>query len=148
MGYFWGRGRAQKLFWGLLTYTDNFCFLSFALFLLYNVVLSLCGWCGVPSDYFDSTQYSYSCFVVRVEVCCWAMTIKKWKKQAWLQAYKVPCIVESGSYAFTTVCGPEYMNFKMYILFLQECKNKPCKQVFLAKSNAAFLTFFQEFSKK
>ena len=39
-GLFWGRGRAQKLFWGLLIYTSNFCFQSIALFLLY-VVLSL-----------------------------------------------------------------------------------------------------------
>ena len=28
------------MFWGLLIYTDNFCFLSFALLLLYRVVLS------------------------------------------------------------------------------------------------------------
>ena len=40
MGYFWGWGRVQKLFWGLLIETNNFCFLSFALFLLYHVVLS------------------------------------------------------------------------------------------------------------
>ena len=43
MGYFWGRGWVQKLFWGLLIQTNNFCFLSFALLLLYHVVLSSCG---------------------------------------------------------------------------------------------------------
>ena len=42
------------------------------------------------------------------------------QKQVWLQPYKAPCIVESGSYAITTVQSP----------------------------NAAFLTFFQKFSKK
>ena len=44
MGYFWGWGRVQKLFWGLLIQTNNFCFLSLAQFLLYHVVLSSCGW--------------------------------------------------------------------------------------------------------
>ena len=43
MGYFWGRSRVQKLFWGLLMQTNDLSFLSFALFLLYHVVLSLCG---------------------------------------------------------------------------------------------------------
>ena len=41
------------------------------------------------------------------------------KKQEWLQPYKAPCIVESGSFAITTVQSPN-----------------------------AFWTFFQEFSKK
>ena len=48
MGYFRGRGRVQKLFWGFLISTNNF-FQSFALFLLYHVVLSLWWWvvgCG------------------------------------------------------------------------------------------------------
>ena len=41
--------RVQKLFWGLLILTNNFCFLSFALFLLYHVGLS--SWVVViPSD--------------------------------------------------------------------------------------------------
>ena len=40
-------------------------------------------------------------------------------KQAWLQPYKAPCIVESGSYAITTVKSPN-----------------------------DFLTFFPEFRKK
>lgn len=46
-------------------------------------------------------------------------------KQAWLRPYKAMCIVESGSCDFTTVCGSEYMNLNTYILFSQECKNKP-----------------------
>ena len=37
--YFWGWGRVQKLFWDLLIQTYDFCFLSFALFLLYHVVV-------------------------------------------------------------------------------------------------------------
>ena len=47
MAFFWGRGRVQKLYWGLLIYTNNFCFQSFALYPLYYVVLSSCvggGW--------------------------------------------------------------------------------------------------------
>ena len=44
MGYFWGLGRVQKLFWGLLIWTNDFCFLSFDLFLLFHVALSSCGW--------------------------------------------------------------------------------------------------------
>ena len=47
-----------------------------------------------------------------IEFCCIF-------KQAWLQPYKAPCIVESGSYAITTV-----------------------------KSPYDFLTFFPEFRKK
>ena len=43
MGFLWGWGRVQKLLWGLLIETNSFCFLSFALFLLYHVVLSSCG---------------------------------------------------------------------------------------------------------
>ena len=48
MEYFWGWGRVQKLFRGLMF----FCFLSYALFLLYHIVLSSCGggggggWCS------------------------------------------------------------------------------------------------------
>ena len=57
MGYFWGRGRVQKLFWGLLIWTNDFCFLRFALFLLYHVVLSL--WWVVFSEYFSI--YAISC---------------------------------------------------------------------------------------
>ena len=38
MVYFWGWGRVQKLFWGVLLQTNNFCFHSIALFLLYHVV--------------------------------------------------------------------------------------------------------------
>ena len=38
-----------------------------------------------------------------------------YNEQAWLWPYKAPCIVESGSYGFTTVRCPEYMNFSMYI---------------------------------
>ena len=43
MGYFWGWSTVQKLLLGLLILTNNFCFMSFALSLLYHVVLSLCG---------------------------------------------------------------------------------------------------------
>ena len=39
-----GPGRAHNHFGGLLIYIENFCFPSFALFLLYHVVLSSCGW--------------------------------------------------------------------------------------------------------
>ena len=78
MGYFWGLGRVQKLFWGLLIWTNNFCFLSFALFLLYHVVLSLCGgwWVGgwIPSDYLVSTQLQLWLFCCWGWGCCWAVT--------------------------------------------------------------------------
>ena len=48
MVYVWVWGRVQKLFWGLLIQTNNFCFQNIALFLLYHVVLSLwCGWVWV-----------------------------------------------------------------------------------------------------
>ena len=52
MWYFLGWGRVQKLLWGLLIETNNFCFQSIALFLLYHVVLSLCGgwWVVVVSQ--------------------------------------------------------------------------------------------------
>ena len=74
-GYFGGWGRGQKLFWGLLMQTNNFCFLSFALFLLYHVVLSSCGgggWgggvVGFPVITLSQPNYSYGCFVVGVVV--------------------------------------------------------------------------------
>ena len=71
-----GWGRVQKLFWGLLIKTNNFCFLSIALFRLYHVVFSLCGGGGgvvggggvgggIPSDYLVSTQLHLWFF------CCW-----------------------------------------------------------------------------
>ena len=70
MGYFWGWGWVQKLFWGLLMQTNNFCCLGFALFLLYNLVLSSCG--GGGRWFLAITQsqpnYSYGCFVVGVVV--------------------------------------------------------------------------------
>ena len=49
--------RIEKLLWGLFIWTNNFCFLSIALFLLFHVVLSL-WWVEVvvPSDYLVSTQ--------------------------------------------------------------------------------------------
>ena len=50
MGYFWGRGRGQKLFGGLHIKTKNFCFQSIALFLLYYVLLSLYGGVGGGSQ--------------------------------------------------------------------------------------------------
>ena len=64
MGYLWGWCKSHIVFCGLLIYSDDFCFLSFGLFLLYHVVLSLCGsrggaggeWSGVSSDYFVSTR--------------------------------------------------------------------------------------------
>ena len=59
-------------------------------------------------------------------------------KRAWLRPYKAPCIVESGSYVFTTVCGPEYMSLDTYIIFLKKCKNRPFKGV--------FVTFYLEHS--
>ena len=36
MGYFWGLGKVQKLFWGVLIWTTNFCFLKEARFRLYH----------------------------------------------------------------------------------------------------------------
>ena len=81
MGYFWGWGRVQKLFWGLLIWTNNFCFLSFALYLLYHLVLSLCGYgweeVAVPSDYLVSTQLQFWLFCCWGWGCCWAVTIKQ-----------------------------------------------------------------------
>ena len=69
MGYFWGWGGVQKLFWGLLIYTNDFCFLSFALFLLYHVVLSLWWWWWVVGAItLSQPNYSYDCFVVGVVV--------------------------------------------------------------------------------
>ena len=39
IGYFWGWSRVQQLFWGLLIKTNDSCVVSFALVLLYHVVL-------------------------------------------------------------------------------------------------------------
>ena len=36
MGYFCGWGKVLKLFWGVLTWTTNFCFLKEARFGLYH----------------------------------------------------------------------------------------------------------------
>ena len=36
MGYFWGLGKVQKLFWGVLIWTTNFRFLKEARFGLYH----------------------------------------------------------------------------------------------------------------
>ena len=78
MGYCWVWGRVQKLFWGLLIEANNFCFLSFALFLLYHVVLSSCGgwvgrwwwwwWLWFPAITLSQSNYSFGCFVVGVVV--------------------------------------------------------------------------------
>ena len=73
MGFFQGWGRVQKLFWGLLIQTNNFCFLSFALFLLYHVVLSLWWWV-VPSNYLFPTQLQFWLFCCWDCGCCWAVT--------------------------------------------------------------------------
>ena len=75
MGYFLGCGRFQKLFWGLLIKINDFCLLSFALFLLYYVVLSLCGGGvggdgGIPSDYLVSTQLQFWLFCCSGCGCC------------------------------------------------------------------------------
>ena len=51
IGCFLGWDRVQKLFWGLLIETKNFCFQSIALFQLYHVVLSSCG--GVGGGWVD-----------------------------------------------------------------------------------------------
>ena len=54
--------------------------MSFALFLLYHVVLSLWWWVWVwvvPSDYFVSTQLQLWFFAVGV-VFCWAVTISSY----------------------------------------------------------------------
>ena len=82
MGNFCGWGRIQKLFWGLLIQTNNFCFLSFALFLLYHVVLSLCGgvWVWVGGWWYSQRLISLNPTTVMVVLllglfCCWAVTI-------------------------------------------------------------------------
>ena len=91
MDNFWGRGRIQKLFLGLLIYTDNFCFLSWALFLLYHVVLSTWwvvvvggggggGW--FPAITLSQPNYSYGCFVVGVVVVVGLL-----QKQLWILPY-------------------------------------------------------------
>ena len=54
--------------------------MSFALFLLYHVILSLCGGGGVgvggiPSDYLVSTQLQLWLFYCWGFGCCWAVTI-------------------------------------------------------------------------
>ena len=76
--YFWGRGTVQKLFWSHLIQTNNFCFQSIALFLLYPVVLSL-QWCVVwvvvPIDQLVSTQLQCWLFCFWSCGCCWAVTI-------------------------------------------------------------------------
>ena len=75
---FWGCwGRVQKLFWGLLIQTNDFCFLSFALFLLYHVVVSLrwVGVGGIPSNYFVSTILQLWLFCCWGYGCYWAVTI-------------------------------------------------------------------------
>ena len=75
--YFWDWGRVQKLFLGLIIQTNNFCFLSFDLFLLYHVVLSSWWWVGgclvmvmdsgwFPGITLSQPNYSYGCFVVGV----------------------------------------------------------------------------------
>ena len=58
--------------------------MSFALFLLYHVVLSLCGGVGgggggggIPSDYLVSTQLQLWLFCCWGCGCCWAVTIKE-----------------------------------------------------------------------
>ena len=52
----------------LLLGCDNFCFLSFTLFLLYHVVFSSCGWLWSPAITLSQPSYSYGCFVVGVVV--------------------------------------------------------------------------------
>ena len=54
-------------FWGPI---GLFCFLSFVLFLLYHVVLSLCGggWVVFPAIILSQPNYNYGCFVVGVVV--------------------------------------------------------------------------------
>ena len=59
MGHFSVGARVR----GLLAYSNNFC-LSFALFLLYHVVLSLCGVGGIPAINSSQPNYSCGCFVV------------------------------------------------------------------------------------
>ena len=75
MGYFLGRGRVQKLFCGLLIWTNNFCFQSITLFMLYHVVLSLWWWWVFPSDYLVSTQLQLWLICCWGCGCCWAVTI-------------------------------------------------------------------------
>ena len=57
-GLYWGLGRVQKLFWGLLISTNNFsefCSISaLSCSFEFLVVVVVVG--GVPSNYFVSTQ--------------------------------------------------------------------------------------------
>ena len=45
-GLFLGSGKVSKTILGSPYTHYNFCFQSIALFLLYHVILSLCGWLG------------------------------------------------------------------------------------------------------
>ena len=72
MGYF-GVGVGFKNFFEV-SLSNDFCFLSFALFLLYHVILSL-WWVvvgvvgvGIPAMTFSQLNYNYGCFVVWVVV--------------------------------------------------------------------------------
>ena len=56
MGYFWGLGRVQKLFRSVLLYTNNFCFVSIAVFLLSHALYifsSLASSGGQPGEWVD-----------------------------------------------------------------------------------------------
>ena len=53
---FVGRGKAQKLFWGLLMHNDNFCFLSIVLIPIYHSDFSNLGG-FIPSYYFSCGCY-------------------------------------------------------------------------------------------
>ena len=51
-------------------------------------------------------------------------------KHVWQWPYKPPRIVESGSYAITTVCSPKCVSLDMHIIFFQESDNKHGEHVF------------------
>ena len=134
MGYFWGRGRVQKLFWDLLIKTNNFCFQSIALFPLYHVVLSLWWWGvvggggGVPSDYLVATQLQLWLFCCWGCGCCWAVTISLQNnillQSEFQEASKLSIMNSKLSYSCPSFCLLEYFLVRVSFVFdYQACLN-------------------------
>ena len=64
--------RFKNCFWGILILTNQFCFLSFALFLLQHVVLSSCGGGSQQLISFNPTTF----LIILLLGCgrCWVVT--------------------------------------------------------------------------
>ena len=74
---FWGPNglflsTVQKLLWGLLIYTNNFCFLNFALFLLYHVVEFL-WWVVVVGGFQRLRSLNRTTVLVVLLMCLWLL---------------------------------------------------------------------------